>query len=646
MKGYTEIYKLLCRDANRPFTDGLDIPVFMRTGCDEDTESILDIDIDASEKTIALLLVDDYMYCSRKWGEYIDTLVKTQNGRSEAFRIIGISLCRNAFDIHPELSKKQFISFASHNLFEPDNWKEFQLRIQDNIVRFLNNDDEKYKLKLFISHSKRDTDKYGVTIASDLRDYIRSKTKLDFFFDANDIIDGYSFADQIKENAERERTTLVIINSDTYSEREWCQKEVLYAKQTMRPAIVVNVLHGTVARSFPYISNIPHIQFNGDWSEVLILALRTTLDYLYQSHYLNWLKKTLPQDERDKYSILPFAPEAYSFTYDELSKRVIYPEPPLYKNELDVLLKISQNGDTEKFLTPMQLLSDGIDLTGKNIAVSVSESPDAIRMGIGECMFRDFIVEISRHLLVAGAHLTYGGDLRNGGYTHLFKELSYQYGEYQHNSNRNTKYFTNYFAWPIHTNLTIQEQSEFERSRVEIALIDPPEDFTGDKNAFLRPVDNESNLIWAQSLLKMRRAMEAHVDARIILGGRLHGFKGFMAGLFEEFHIASSHNHPIYVIGGFGGVSGVLASLLEKTTNVEAVKRNAFKDGAYRSFSDFCYRKGISQGYEILQSVIDKGVEGLNNGLSVDENIRLFQTTNIIEIISLILKGLKNVTQQ
>ena len=37
---YSDIYKLLCRDANHPFEDGLDIPVYLRTGDDEKMSDI------------------------------------------------------------------------------------------------------------------------------------------------------------------------------------------------------------------------------------------------------------------------------------------------------------------------------------------------------------------------------------------------------------------------------------------------------------------------------------------------------------------------------------------------------------------------------------------------------------------------------
>lgn len=646
LKYYTEIYKLLCRDADRPFSDGIDIPVYMRTGSDEDKSTIPEIDISSSDKTLILLLVDDYMYCSRKWSVYISYVRKLQEDNKNKVCIQCIALCGNAFDLDEELGKRQFISLPTCDLLEGKSWDEFQIRVFDAIIRFIQDNEEEQKLKLFISHSKKDKNKYGEQIAKELRDYIRSKTKLDSFFDANDIIDGYSFGDQIRDNVEKKRTTLIVIHTDSYSEREWCQKEILLAKAAMRPIIVVSALEGTASRAFPYIANIPHTQYRGDWSGVLILALRTTLDQLYQSRYLSMLQKSLSEEEQSKFNILPFAPEAYSFTYRELSKDIIYPEPPLFKDELDVLNKINKANEPKRFLTPMQLLASEINLSGMTIGISVSESPEANSLGMGDIMFRDFIVEVSRHLLVAGAHMAYGGDLRAQGFTHLFKDLSFQYGEYQQNKERQTKYFTNYFAWPIHLGLTIQQRSQFERSRVEIAEIDAPDDYTGDKSNFLRPTDNESNLVWAKSLNKMRKEMESHVDARIILGGKISGFKGYMAGLFEEYYIAQAMGHPIYIVGGFGGAAGMIASMLLGEKAIINTIDMASQNPSYHEFNAYCSKKGLSLGYEQLQLAIDKGIDGLCNGLSHEDNIVLFQSSNIIEIISLILKGLNKKLQK
>ena len=634
---YGDIYKLLCRDANHPFEDGLDIPVYLRTGDDEQMHDIKPISLDNTDRTFVLVLVDDKMYCSDVWRNYLGRVVALEHNNPDKVQIVCVELSKYAFDIGHGLSDKQFIRLKSFSI--QDNWKVFQTRLFDNIIRFILGR-ELTKLKIFISHSKKDENKIGLKCAIKFRDHIRSKTKLDSFFDASDILDGQDFVNQIRNNAAGEQSLLVILNSNTYSEREWCQKEVLFAKKNKIPAIAVSLLDGEVKRSFPYISNIPYIRFNDNWDDVLILILRTALDQYSQAQYLANLHEEMDEPDRNTFQTLPFSPEAYSYVYEELASNIIYPEPPLTKDELDVLKKIA--GNEKQFLTPMQLLSQTVNLKGKNVAISVSETPDSDVLGYGTEMIRDLTIELSRHLLIAGAKMLYGGDLRKNGYTELFCDLSLQYKDYQGAVDRETFFFQNFFAWPIHLNFSDETQLQYVNSRVKPIFVDCPEEYWGDKNKPISPVNNENNYAFALSLLKMRKQMEAETDARVILGGRTSGFCGFMAGVIEEFVQAVIAGHPVYLLGGFGGAASLLASLIKKEKGVDEIMAEARKAQRYADFESYCCEKGIDMGYNKLEELVAGGVACLNNGLSEEENNLLLQSTDIIEIVGLIIKGLKN----
>lgn len=635
---YSDIYKLLCRDADHPFEDGLDIPVYLRTGDDDTMRIIRPIDVSSAEKIYILLLIDDNMYCSDVWQRYISQLVQAKANNNDRIVISCIALSKFAFDIGHDLSERQFIKLNTLSI--KDNWQEFQIRLYDSLIRFIKSTNPLTKLKIFISHSKKDENKIGLTRALEFRDYIRSKTKLDSFFDASDILDGENFEQQLNANATSEASLLVILNSNTYSEREWCQKEVLYAKKSKVPTIAVSLLDGEVKRSFPYISNIPYIRFNENWSDVLILILRTALDQYCQAEYLENLRTDLDADKRDSFAVLPFSPEAYSYVYDELNSNIIYPEPPLTKDELDVLKTLAR-GD-KKFLTPMQLLAETVNISGKSVAISISEAPDSDILGYGSAMIRDLTIELSRHLLIAGAKMVYGGDLRDGGFTELFSELSLQYKEYQGEEGRDIFFFKNFFAWPIWLNFGNEMKLRYTNSRVDYVFVDCPDDYTGDRMKPIAPINNENSLIYAKSLTKMRNKMEASVDARVILGGRTHGYKGFMAGIAEEYMISVQASHPIYLLGGFGGAASILVKMILGESTISELVEEAHKDNRYAEFFKFCNINKIGLGYEELDTVIRKGISGLNNGLSDEDNLILLHSTDVIEIVGLILKGLKN----
>ena len=106
---YGDIYKLLCRDANHPFEDGLDIPVYLRTGDDEQMHDIKPINMDNTDRTFVLVLVDDKMYCSDVWRNYLGETVALERNNPDKVQIVCVELSKYAFDIGHGLSDKQFI---------------------------------------------------------------------------------------------------------------------------------------------------------------------------------------------------------------------------------------------------------------------------------------------------------------------------------------------------------------------------------------------------------------------------------------------------------------------------------------------------------------------------------------------------------
>jgi hypothetical protein len=62
------------------------------------------------------------------------------------------------------------------------------------------------------------------------------------------------------------------------------------------------------------------------------------------------------------------------------------------------------------------------------IAISASESPDMLELGLSDEHLRDAMAEIARHLLALGARLVYGGDLRTHGFSEVLFELVARHG--------------------------------------------------------------------------------------------------------------------------------------------------------------------------------------------------------------------------
>lgn len=622
---YSAIYKLLCRDSRDPFSDGLDIPVYPVITSDD--HPIQPVHTERSKRTFVLLLIDEAMCRSEQSRKYVADLVEME--RSGEIVIYPVSLCKYAFEFNNDLQFKQFISLKSTSVL--DNWEEFKTRLFDALIRFIA-DKGNNKVRIFISHSKKDKDNIGEVRAKQLRDYLRSETKLDSFFDVNDIMDGDRFDKQIEEGVDD--ALLLILFSSTYSSREWCRREALRAKEKSVPSVAVFLINKDIDRIYPYIGNMPSACYTDDWRPIVNLLLRTALDQYNEKLLLGEIASG-----DDETQVLPYPPEAYSFSILDSTKQcVLYPEPPLGEEELTVLNKIQPN---TKFVTPMQFSTQGIDLKQSNVAISISESDNLMDLGLSKECVDDLMVEITRHLLISKAKMVYGGDLRQMGFTELFKDLAFQYGAFEKSRN-DEMYFTDFIAWPLHLDINPETCDDYRHSRVKLIPVPAIEFPDIDTSKFICPDSVYNQYIWAENLTNMRTEMERVVKCRIIAGGKLSCFKGKMAGILEEFTIARRMGHPVYIVGGYGGCAQLLSAVVEGKENVDEFISKASESSSYKEL--FSYYESI--GGPVDYTEVDhyaKMDKLLDNGLSEEENRRLFHSVNITEIVSLILKGISNV---
>lgn len=280
-------------------------------------------------------------------------------------------------------------------------------------------------------------------------------------------------------------------------------------------------------------------------------------------------------------------------------------------------------------------------LSRRVLGISISESADLERLGFSELHFRDMLTEFARYMLAAGATIAYGGDLREGGFTHtLFDLVSTYKGAGGSRANR----IRNYLAWPIHLKLTVAQRAELKSAAEIIAL--PAPDVPGlDADTFLAPVDAQSTYAWCLSLTRMRERLARDNDAQILMGGRLIGYKGKYPGLVEEAYETMKAGKPLFLIGAYGGCTAAVIEAVRGNRPAGLTEKQQFETDAYREVYDYFNRHAPAAeeriDYEKLVGFFSaKGSDGLHNGLSAAENERLFTTPHIPEIISLVLQGL------
>lgn len=282
-------------------------------------------------------------------------------------------------------------------------------------------------------------------------------------------------------------------------------------------------------------------------------------------------------------------------------------------------------------------------LKGKTIGISISESDNLSELGYGVPHLKDSVIEIARYILASGGKLAYGGDMRQGGFTELIFDLLAYYKADK--TLQPHERFYSYLAYPLSTTLTKEKQAEL-RQNVSFIKIAPPNDLQiANTNEFLKPDSPDNLYVWTRCLTKMREEMEIICDARIFIGGAIGKFKGKCPGILEELLTAIEHNHPVYLVGAFGGITRDI---------IEALKGNkpdSFSNDYY--FENYDYKKmfllfngkhpdniiDYPKYLAMLQQIgLNKIAE--KNGLSVEDNLRLTTTPNISEVVYLILKGL------
>lgn len=193
-------------------------------------------------------------------------------------------------------------------------------------------------------------------------------------------------------------------------------------------------------------------------------------------------------------------------------------------------------------------------LAGATVGLSVSESADLARLGLRPSHCRLAVVELARAVLLAGGTIVYGGDLRPGGFTTLLLDevRSYAHG-------RGALLVC--LSADAHHGLTDAQADDVDRrlgADARLVLVDaeglPVQ--PGDRPAGGDPPDP------ARALTALRRHMTAIADARVVVGGRLTGYKGSAPGVVEEAVLAADARRPIYAAGGFGGAALSVARAL------------------------------------------------------------------------------------
>lgn len=633
------IYDHYRRDLFENVVGGTGLSVLYRSQPPISRHIPIDINFDDSQTTAVIALMDRHLIEDSNWVRYIEELAQKAKRSNLKAMVFPIAVDRAAMGVGTLIRQLNFVRWCdwedSHKPKLSSALSYEFCRMLRSYLALLEHPSESEstigpylkKVEIFLSHSKHD--QHGRQLAQEIRDHIYNNTiGLGSFFDVHDIPAGLPFAEVL--NHYLKTSAVIAIHTDSYSSREWCRREILGAKRNNVPLIVAHCITDFEERGFPYLGNVPVIRIDHAANSRTELLISRLLDEVLKDYL--WRCRTqvaTPPESTDIY-FLPRPPELVSLATlpaPSLSKgdflTLVYPDPPLGVEEAELFQTISPHVEVKSYTewAAHDIGSPVADtfLEGKKIAVSISESPDCAFLGLDERHLKDVLVEIGRHLLVTGCHIFYGGDLRTFGFTELLLELLIRHYK---DSSGNNGAFTNFLPWPVHMNLTaetLQEKSKDLPIGVRLECLDIQGQTIPIKTRLNTAPTQPEETDWNTGLLAMRKAITGQSDARIILGGRLNGFKGNMPGIAEEALVTLQQGKPLFVLAGFGGCAYEIATLIGLIVPHEYVDARDWPHKA--DFSEF-------------------NIHNLNNGLTDEENRQLAHTVHSDEAVTLILKGL------
>jgi hypothetical protein len=618
--------------------------------------------LDEAERNVIILLVDQPFFESRKqWESYLEALEKAL--RPERDLILPISICGDAHRVSSALSDINHVPVT-----DPETVADDELVFQailTAILRLIPEGDPRsppFALglqpgavppRVFLCHSKTD----GSALARSLRRYLYEKTQLTCFFDTHDIPHGHGVRDSIKSSIAA--SCVLVIWTDRLLESRWCQFEILEARSQQRPLLVLDALSFHSPRVFPFLSNMPVIRWRNNPGRVLSALLLE----LVRTRHIRVLFESLrdsdsqkprfmlhPPDIMDASSVLR-ASEGQCAKTTSNGELVVYPDPPLPAEELSFLREAFPTIHLHSLsewtaLRAAGMLPDPISspprkrqspLSALSIGISVSSAESWTSLGLIAQHQDDYVIDIARELILLGARLLWGGDLRPDGLGARLELLVQAYHQADHAPQ---DHIACYLAWPIHNNVPATDL-QARRAFADVKCLPNP-----------TTADVHPDPLSAICFSLMRRQLAGDSQARILLGGKLSGYMGRYPGIAEEALETIRSGAPLYIIGGFGGASRAVYDAIADPGSSTAL------DIGWRERSMNSSIQETNSAYDALAQALGLdlrvdhpamircfgkfGLGGLSerNRLNADENARLACSQDIHEIIALLVRGL------
>ena len=636
-----------------PAVPGLQIPTYF-TPDDGSGEPPVPRVATEADRVLVILLADDQLaVAARKptksgmtGGEYSTKLRELTEAAGHRF--MPVQLTQSGWPIDQRLDDTNFLRAWAIDGVE-ERHKFIARRLVHLLIRRLRprtENEDAPPVTIFLSHTKMDLEREPRVVKT-LLAHLTATQPEKTWFDSGDISTGSRFAHEIEKGVKD--TALLAIVTDSYSSRSWCRKEVLFAKHHQRPVVIVDAVQERETRRFPYSGNTPVSRWKGqgqDAQGVVDLLLREVLRHAYA-------EESLKQRRREGDSVLPAGPELVTIVHHKKDQVVLYPDPPLGPEELEVLGRTGVRVET-----PLQrhALAHDLRSRGLTVALSVSGAEDLGRYGLRSAHLDSVFLELSRYLLVAGVRLAYGGHLKADGYTlrlaDLLRDPIVEQLRGTPSTGQAAPELLTYLPWPMLA--SVRDEARLG-PLVDVLRCDRPLDIDESLDTcFVATPDVEvpsdtalRRFAWSRGLTTMRERQTIELSARVVVGGKLgrldDSYLGRMPGVLEEALLGIRAQRPVYLVGAFGGCARLVLDAL---------------DGVHRAELTSAYHQALPHAAELKKLYEDRsvkwdefeaiaaelkasGLSGLKNGLTPDENRELATSRSAERIVELVLQGLQ-----
>jgi hypothetical protein len=236
------------------------------------------------------------------------------------------------------------------------------------------------RLTVFISHTKRaGTGEIDSPVLVELVRQIISETRLRHFFDAGDLQPGADWDSELRTQAAT--SALLVLRTDLYATREWCQREMVIAKHHGMPVVTLDCVSVGEERGSFLMDHVPRIPVRRGAIEAMKEDVRRGLNLLVDECLKRELWRIQRQlaGNRPELNVAwwaPHAPEPLTLLHwmEErkgaglLAKgcgviRILHPDPPLGPDEtatLQQVVRLIDQGGPLEVMTPRTLASRGV----------------------------------------------------------------------------------------------------------------------------------------------------------------------------------------------------------------------------------------------------------------------------------------------